>query len=139
MNDLSIFIYLAAVFETIRDLSFPVFFFGALICAGFVVGYFIAGDKDFVSLKGHREEKQAFFVTCLKNTLIGIGIYTLSYLFVPSKETMYLMLGSEVGEELILSEEAGKVRDIINQELDTLLDSYIDSEQETLDERDDTI
>jgi hypothetical protein len=58
-----------------------------------------------------------------KNTLIiGIAVLVVS-MFMPSKQTMYMIAASEMGEEAIQTPEFQKVRELVNQYLDDSLSS----------------
>ena len=70
------------------------------------------GEKKFIGFfEGVFNKKTLFFfifVICLE-------------IIIPSTKTMYLIMGSEVGEEVIKSETGQRVQDAINKKLDEYL------------------
>lgn len=56
-----------------------------------------------------------------KMCAITLGVSLILSVFVPQTRTMYLMLGSEVGEEVVMSETGQRVQDAINKKLDEYL------------------
>lgn len=122
MNALSWLIYLADVAEEINGIG------GAAVVVSFLVGIallicFIVGgvmtmdaydDEDRAKAKGPR----VFGVKAAKIILPWCAAMVLLATVVPSKETIYAIAASQLGEQVIKSETAGKAIDALNAWLD---------------------
>lgn len=113
MNSLSWIIYLSDVLPGMATGVCAVSSAGALVSAA-VFGAFVGIKSD-----GHDVSDKAFKITgTLAPVLIVLALLTN---LVPSKETFYLIAGSEAGETVLTSPEAGKVRKVVNKWLDEQL------------------
>ena len=111
MNNLSLFIYLANVTSN----------FSAILIISLLLVVAILGLNcvhTLTEMTFHDEIQKKF----RKPYYISLAVIVFCLLFVPSRETMYLMAASEIGEEAIQTEEFLKLRGILNNELDQLLE-----------------
>jgi hypothetical protein len=62
-------------------------------------------------------------ITRKQMTYFGVGLLFLPFLFsaIPSKQTMYLMLGVKTTENVMQTEFGKKIEQLVNQELDKLI------------------
>lgn len=136
MNNISWFLYAVDVLGNIHAISI-------LIVIGSIVGLIIAFFTNLNSLQQQqRYEKKSKdnnndrdyqewaddhgrtasacqkFISFFKYVLPIVAIFAV---FTPTQKTMYLMLGSEVGEEVVNSETGRRVQDAINKKLDEYL------------------
>lgn len=117
MNSLSWFLYAVDVFaslEVISEITLIVCLTGLLMLPLIVS-----------TAPRAKEDKEGFHNKCkkiAKTTFKFVAIPALvAVVLVPSPRTMYLMLGSEVGEEVAMSETAKRVQDAVNKKLDEYL------------------
>ncbi len=104
MNDLSWLIYLADVLPNLRE-SFGLFLLvSAASSVVLIVNYFITVANDEL-------EKAILLKGFLKLTLPTTLVLTLLWAAIPSKDTIYLIAGSEAGEFVVNTPEA---REILN-------------------------
>lgn len=115
MNDLSWMLYLAGVIPSLGE-TMGVF---AFICGvAFIATAIIRGScpypEDFPSL-------MKWSKTTLKVLPFAFVLCFLLSAFIPSQRTIYLIMGSELGEEVIQSETGKRVLDAVNKKLDEYL------------------
>lgn len=114
MNTLSLYVYLIDVFASLKP-TFYVFAFMSII------GAFFFG---VVSDTAPSSEKE-YLIKYAKRFIFAIPILLVLAALVPNRDTMYLMAASEVGEEVIMNPEVaetmGKVKTILDQELDRII------------------
>ena len=119
MNDLSLIIYLISVISklggALEFLILGIMAAGAVLALPCIIMYADEYDDD--------EKKKRFFliVDAYKKAGITLCCLFLVNSFLPSERTMYLMAASELGEEIINTEEFDKVKTIINKKLDEYL------------------
>lgn len=104
--ELALFVYLAEVSDSLNTLLFVATFFGAII-------YF------FYSLYciAERDEPPKFLATAI----VGFVTSAVLCVIIPKKETMYLMAAGYAAQAAATSDEAVKIRRLINTKLDELL------------------
>lgn len=82
------------------------------------VAAFVLGFGAFVTISASEGE---MWKEALK-AAIGAAVCTLMFIFTPDKDTIYLMAGAKVTEDIVKSPEAkelgGKILKVINQKLD---------------------
>ena len=108
MNSLSWFMYWAGVVGSFNVFITMIFI---VACLGFPLVAVILG------VEGSSEEVWKKYRQTLFASLI---IFSLSN-FIPSQKTLYMIAASEVGEEVLKTEEANKLRIILNDKLDEML------------------
>jgi len=115
MNDLSWFLYMA---DVLPNLAVSLGFISTLLAIGggfglvwWYIGSFV--DKDVIPVP-----KPLFAVW------FSMAFIALACGFIPSKETIYLIAGSEAGEAVVTSEQGQEVlsdiQEIIKHQLDSL-------------------
>lgn len=112
MNNISWFLYAVDVIS-----SLPAFF--GIIIVGLIVlsvARVINADVE-CDEEGMKAVKHSFF----KSYLPIIIICSVVIVIIPSAKTMYLIMGSEVGEHVVISETGQRVQDAINKKLDEYL------------------
>lgn len=57
----------------------------------------------------------------IKWVFISLVFFSILSIFMPSKDTVYLMAASEIGEDIIKSPEMNKILQLINEKLDEQL------------------
>lgn len=118
MNNLSWLLYLGDIIENLKavlDIFLVLGFISTVCSVG--VGFYLKGetyDEESV-LKGKYIHKKVLFV-CLP-LLIVFGLVTS---MLPSKQTIYLIAASEMGEEAIKSTTGKKALDALNRYLDSI-------------------
>jgi hypothetical protein len=121
---LTLLIYLIELFVNIKGLfsAVMVLCIAGLFLMGLAWAIFegtVVGKKDFVKYL-----KISSWVFCV--SLVGHAV-------IPSKETMYIMVASYAGEQVVRSEEFqetyGKVRVILNNKLDDIIQEKINPKQ----------
>jgi hypothetical protein len=124
MNNLSWFIYLTQIVDNIGNAAQGVLVFVGVfggIGLVFATAYRFAecmGDDPFVPV--HRRLVKLF--------IIAIAVSAMAAVFVPSRQTMLLIAGSEIGERFTKSEAA---RDVVSPGVE-LLKTWIKRETEKL-------
>ena len=111
MNDLSWLLYFADIADNLSGILRPISF--VLITVSILMGLFLfpvncEADKEF----------KLFYTTLFKNVLIATAIVSIVSSVIPSKETLYAIAVSEVGEEVVKSETANKAVKALNTWLD---------------------
>jgi len=119
MNDLSLIIYLISVISklggALEFLIIAIMVAGGLLALPSLIVYAEEYDDD------EKQKKGLLFLDIYKKTGITLCCLFLVNSFLPSERTMYLMAASELGEEVINTEEFDKVKTIINKKLDEYL------------------
>ncbi len=127
MNDLSLIIYLISVISklggALEFLIIAIMVAGGLLAIPSLIVYAEEYDDD------EKQKKGLLFLDIYKKTGITLCCLFLVNSFLPSERTMYLMAASELGEEIINTEEFNKVKTIINKKLDEYLIEETDEQQ----------
>lgn len=128
MNKLSWFLYSIDLMSSLKEvIPILTLVFGFL----YVLAFFITIAVTNARIRGTDDNLTCYGVTLskLKTVIITLVTLTSLYCFIPKEKTMYLMLGSEVGEQLVKSETAKRVYDAVNKKLDEYLheDTTIDN------------
>jgi hypothetical protein len=131
MNNISWFLYAVDVLRTVGGVS------KALLVAGLIVliisfgGWLISRaalkcEKDGENPDGYSARCwDTWHKTWRIGLMVSVPVFVVSLFFatlIPSSKTMYLIMGSEVGEEVVKSETGQRVQDAINKKLDEYLD-----------------
>ena len=117
MNDLSWFIYLADIVARISGVSFAfAFAFGAATISSVIAKVIAMAEEE--------NEVTEKFSGLFKFAFLGLLVALFVLIFVPSRDTLYLIAGSEAGEAVVTSEE-GKailkdIQDVIQHQLGQL-------------------
>lgn len=110
---LPLFIYLAGMVDPLSKLFVIIAFLSGLVFGGSVLGILLEEEDNLI-------QKLKFGL----KTSIPVLIFTsLLSIAIPSKDTMYLMAGGYAAQEIAASEVGDKVKIIINQELDKLIEN----------------
>ncbi len=127
MNDLSLIIYLISVISklggALEFLIIAIMVAGGLLALPSLIVYAEEYDDD------EKQKKGLLFLDIYKKTGITLCCLFLVNSFLPPERTMYLMAASELGEEIINTEEFNKVKTIINKKLDEYLIEETDEQQ----------
>ena len=111
------FFYLGQVFDTINGISIFAFILSMFGIIGFTI-YHAISRADF----DEDDDEVIFSGKALLHSIVAAIISGSVMLFVPNKETWYLMNGGKVIEEIASNEKvketASKTLDLINQYLD---------------------
>lgn len=127
MNTLSIILYLAPMLEKLSaflDGLIVTLLMSSITCGFAMVGFYIcrtdynADSPKYVQYSGLFNSSRKYFKTlvCWLLSLFVVNI------LVPSERTVYLILASELGEEIILSEPMQDVYDIIVDKIEEFKD-----------------
>lgn len=111
MNSLSLFLYFVDVLISLSYLLHAVSMVGIAIFTAFVIGTAITCG-DFLP------HDRSILIKKIKPFAYALGIVMLLNVVIPSERTMYLILGSELGEEMITSETGQRVFDVVNKRLE---------------------
>lgn len=112
MNTVSWMIYWAGALGALNKTLVLTAFVGLFIVMGATAGRF-AAESDNTNDKG------LLLFTKWYPRIVAIWIFSIvGAIFVPSSETVYAMAASEVGEEIVNSETAGKAVQALNAWLD---------------------
>lgn len=115
MNNLSWFIYLADVIPALGGLAvFLSFFLGV----GIFFYLLLAGVEDYAFqgvVEGSVKPKYSLIILCLSLMLFSV--------FLPSREALYLIAGSETAEAVATSEVGQEVLDDIHEVIQAQLDN----------------
>lgn len=115
MNTLTLFFYLADVVNNLEGFSiFTMVAGGAAAALGFLI-----------PVAAERELREYTMTLCKK--MLGWGLFSLIIsgiivAVVPSRDTMYMMAASEVGEDLLNTPEVEQLRAILKEKLDDIGD-----------------
>jgi len=124
MNSISWFLYAV---DVLGGISKIVEILGFCVGVGTVL-YLIAMAVIHVDI--YDDDKQKIHIAQVwKQLKINIKIFLIASLIgavIPSSKTMYLIMGSEVSEEIVTSETGQRVQDAINKKLD----EYLSDERE---------
>jgi hypothetical protein len=128
MNDLSWLLYGAEVLANLGIFLVVVGLSGLLVsCVGTFVGIVLEQDN----LKYGEEDKDYKKAIRLRGLATRYAVIffviTSVAMFLPSKQTMYMIAASEMGEEAIQTPEFAKVRKLVNQHLDDALSGEEDT------------
>jgi hypothetical protein len=108
MNSVSWFLYLADVLGNLSTASIPFLIIGTIIAgACTLLGMFLqAGDYSWVKEADKQwfESRRVGCATAAKRLWPAILIVAVVVCFIPSKNTMYAIAASEVGEKVVKSE-----------------------------------
>lgn len=114
MNDLSWFLYWAGIVGSIK-FALVIFailiIIAAAIIAVLALAYLMDGDE--------KEKSRRTMWWSLRLLLVSV-IFGFGAAFVPPKETLYAIAASEVAEEVILSPEGNRARELLNKAMDRL-------------------
>lgn len=115
MNSLSWLIYLASVCDELRGVSVLITILGAIATIVLAIHW-----KWRIDFDGREEEESAkkLFTGSFKMSAIAFAVAAFIVVLVPSKDTIYAIAASEIGEEVIKSPEASKARQALNAWLD---------------------
>lgn len=131
MNTLSWFLYLAEVAGNLNWMISMLFI--TSIIGLFVTGLIFSWVREDLM---HDEEERKIGNNLVKRLLkITVPLFFTTFILgalIPSEKTMYLIMGSEVSEEVIQSETGLKVQEAIQKKLD----EYLDLEKVVTNERD---
>lgn len=116
MNSLSWFLYAVDVVGDLGSLLWLILVTSGLGLA-FTCFVLFATRTDF----SPRTDDWTLWNKVLKRFLVVLSITSPLYVLTPSEKTMYLILGSELGEEVVNSEVGQKVYDTVNKKLDEYL------------------
>lgn len=113
MNNMSWFLYLV---DILGNLAMGLGLLTIAVIALLIIHLFEIGEGPL-----KREEQRAAFKRTFRAGLLVILALSLLQIVIPNTRTMYLILGSEVGEEVVNSETAQRVQKAINKKLDEYL------------------
>lgn len=131
MNNLSWFIYLTQLVDNIGGASIALVI--VLAFAGIPLAIFwciFASEAGIDSTKHDSEEKQValLFRRLTKSWIVAIFFFLTVSVVIPSRQTMLLIAGSEIGERIVKSDA---VKDIVNPGAD-LLKAWIKDETDKI-------
>ncbi len=123
MNNLSWFLYAVDVIS-----ATDVFFRGAAIISLFAIVPLIISGFAFRDFATYDKEKHDNLMSSSRKCFNWIPklavitvIFMLAATLTPSEKTMYMIAGSEFGEDMAQSETGRRVKDAINKKLDEYL------------------
>lgn len=117
MNSLSWFLYVIDVVGTVSGIFTFLTFASAIVA---LITLIMA-----VPLMETGDFEGATAVVWRKILIRSVVIFSIFFplsAVTPSQKTMYLILGSEIGEDVVMSETAKRVRQAVNMKLDEYLD-----------------
>ncbi len=112
MNDLSQMLYAADVASSLI-VALAV---GGLVFSGLALAFFLASCDTYDD-----DAKQRWGSKARKFCLAAVALITL-WVVVPSKETMYAIAASEMGEQVLNSKIGGKAQEALSAWLDRQID-----------------
>lgn len=114
MNSLSWFMYWAGVVGSFNMFIGIIFIFACFVfpIAAVLIGINDDYRDDIQTARLWEKYRQALFASLI--------IFALSN-FIPSQKTLYMIAASEMGEEVLKTDEANKLRIILNDKLDEML------------------
>lgn len=112
MEFINIFIYLSSIVDDIKDTSF-------FICCTCSVFYVLS--RAYILTEGQYISNNLEIKKILR--LLGFFVIFTFFIFIltPRKDALYLIAGIQIGKEIIESETAKKVKDVIDKKLDEIL------------------
>lgn len=122
MTDLAWLIYWADILPNLKGVTTALCLISVILTFPFL---FVALNMVIVEEKS----KRWFFLPT--SSILALVIWVSIGAFIPSKETIYLMAGANTLPSIAESQEVRKVRTIINQKLDGLLDIEEEITEET--------
>jgi hypothetical protein len=111
MNNLSWLLYFGDIVNNIQGLC------GAVIAIGGIASICLTAAF-FSTLAGYQKEEHQVIAKWLRRILTIISLAGLIVVFVPSKQTIYLIAASETGEQVLNSPTGQKAVAAINRYLD---------------------
>ncbi|CDO34890.1 hypothetical protein SPHV1_2140002 [Novosphingobium sp. KN65.2] len=125
MNNLSWMLYAADVSQSVSALLGMIAFFGFLAFVGLMVGWFSTYDQPRIFSWEDQEKKTAAHEK-IHNTLGGFAKVTalvavvcgITASVIPSRNTIYAIAASELGEDVLKSQTAGKALKALDAWLD---------------------
>jgi hypothetical protein len=120
--NLPIIIYLADVASAVIDLAVHITIISALVLLCLLLIRFGLWWR-FFFMQTEQQNQKLLTITkkYLKFVIISLIVNSVILIFIPSKSTIYLMIGISKVEDIINTPEASKVLRIINLELDKQL------------------
>lgn len=125
MNQLSIILYFADIGANVATVlgGFGLLFVIGFILFNFIRSIVVAVHNDEVERKYDKAYRKHGFI-CIPWFIAGVFLMVVSSL-VPSKQTMYMIAASEIGETVVLSPEMtetmGKVKTVVDMKLDDVI------------------
>jgi hypothetical protein len=121
MNSLSWLIYFAEVFGSLKFfiLAFSILCLAGLFSRMLWVIRYNSDNREYSAMYKGRPDVKNYKNNFLYFVFCAVGILISS--FVPSKQTIYLIAASEIGEQAVNSQIGQKVQTIINQKLDEMI------------------
>jgi len=119
MNELSIFIYLADVVGDLEGFAISTMVLGAAAAATLIRILLVRHAEGWEDLGDVNRKRVNQFLRWVLASFIISGLIVVVF---PSRDTMYMMAASEVGEELLVTPEMVKLRAIINEQLEDIVD-----------------
>ena len=119
MNSLSWLLYFADVLPGISTTAGFILTLATLVFFATAIGYNIANLDESVT-----EDTRKFANRLFRNNIFVMVIAAIPFLFIPSKETFYLIAGSEAGEYVVTTPDGkeilGDIKDVIKAQLEDL-------------------
>lgn len=109
MNDLSWWVYLADVFDSAGGFMIFLTVVTGIIAIVSIVLYIIALYDNTEALAASRMEFMRLTGRAWKLALTGFFLFSILVLLMPDKQTMYLILASEMGETIITNPESQEI------------------------------
>lgn len=119
MNELSIFIYLADFVGDLEGFAISTMVLGAAAAATLIRILLVRHAEGWEDLGDVNRKRVNQFLRWVLASFIISGLIVVVF---PSRDTMYMMAASEVGEELLVTPEMVKLRAIINEQLEDIVD-----------------
>lgn len=102
--ELALIVYLAGIVGTLREILF----------VGTTIGFILYASYFLIALIECYEIRKKWIVFCCVVSLIIAA-------FIPSERTIYLMTGAYLGQQVIQSSTASKVKQVIEMKLDEII------------------
>lgn len=118
----------------------PIAFMSLLLILAFIIfgvlstiAYFSCGDEVKQRYDYKEEDKRAGYLVVLekrysgwiKKSIVGVVVFILTFIFVPSKEDGYLIAGAYMTQKVYESPETAKLQEKVLTILNAKLDEYI--------------
>lgn len=126
MNELSIILYFA---DIAMNVMYTIFGFGLF----FIFGFLVFNIFKAITIANHNHDNcysmgddryRKYGIVRMSWLVVGLIMIVISN-FIPSKQTMYMIAASEIGESVILSPEMndtmGKVKTVVDLKLDDVI------------------